>query len=53
MTSTDGDRSAYRWPTFPNNYYHSFEAYNDWVQLLEEYGLIGSGWCCSPRGLIE
>ena len=39
--STDGDRSAYRWPTFPNNNYHSFEAHNDWVQLLEEYGLIG------------
>ena len=39
--SPDGDRAQHRWPTFPNNNYHSFEAHDDWAQLLEEYGLIG------------
>jgi O-antigen ligase len=41
--SADGDRITGRWPTFPNNQYHSFEAHDDWAQLLEEYGLIGMG----------
>lgn len=39
--SSDGDREQGIWPTHPNNNYHSFEAHNDWAQLLEEYGLIG------------
>ena len=29
------------WPRFLNNEFHSYEAHNDWAQLLEEYGLIG------------
>jgi O-antigen ligase len=41
--SSDGNRITGRWPTFPNNQYHSFEAHNDWAQFLEEYGLIGLG----------
>jgi len=39
--SPDGDRAKGIWPTFPNNTYHSFEAHNDWAQLLEEYGMVG------------
>ncbi|MBN1672246.1 MAG: O-antigen ligase family protein [Kiritimatiellae bacterium] len=39
--SEDGDREAGKWPTFPNYHYHLYEVHNDWVQLLEEYGLIG------------
>jgi O-antigen ligase len=39
--SPDGDREAGRWPSSPNNTHYSFEAHNDWVQLLEEYGLAG------------
>lgn len=41
--TADGDRATGRWPTFPNNHYHSFEAHDDWAQFLEEYGLIGAG----------
>lgn len=41
--SPDGDRAARRWPTHLNNQYHSNAVHNDWVQLLEEYGLIGFG----------
>lgn len=39
--SADGDRERGIWPTHPNNSYHSFEAHNDWAQLLEEYGIVG------------
>jgi O-antigen ligase len=39
--SPDGDRERGIWPRFPNNRYHSFEAHNDWAQLLEEYGAVG------------
>lgn len=39
--SADGDRMTGRWPRFPNNHYHSFEAHDDWAQFLEEYGIIG------------
>jgi len=39
--SADGDRQAHKWPTHPNDTYHSYEVHNDWVQLLEEYGLVG------------
>lgn len=39
--SSDGDRAKGAWPTYLNNTFHSFEAHNDWVQLLEEYGAIG------------
>jgi hypothetical protein len=39
--SPDGDRERGIWPRFRNNTFHSFEAHNDWVQLLEEYGAVG------------
>jgi O-antigen ligase len=39
--SSDGDRERGIRPRFLNNTYHSFEAHNDWVQLLEEYGAVG------------
>jgi O-antigen ligase len=39
--SADGDREKGIRPRFLNNSFHSYEAHNDWVQLLEEYGLVG------------
>jgi len=39
--SPDGDREKGIWPTHLNNDYHSFEAHDDWAQLLEEYGVAG------------
>lgn len=39
--SADGDRGKGIWPRFLNNGFHSYEAHNDWVQLLEEYGAVG------------
>ena len=39
--SSDGDRQTGRWPTLTNNHFHSYEAHDDWAQLLEEYGLVG------------
>ncbi len=41
--SPDGDRVKGIWPTHLNNTFHSFEAHDDWVQLLEEYGIVGAG----------
>jgi O-antigen ligase len=37
----DGDRDQRRWPTQTNHDFHSYEVHSDWVQVLEEYGLIG------------
>lgn len=39
--SPDGDRETGRWPSRLNNEFVSYEVHSDWVQLLEEYGLIG------------
>jgi O-antigen ligase len=39
--SPDGDRVNGIWPTHLNNSFHSFEAHDDWAQLLEEYGGVG------------
>ncbi len=39
--SDDGDRATGRWPTRLNNSFYSYEVHSDWVQLLEEYGLVG------------
>jgi O-antigen ligase len=39
--SSDGDRERGIRPRFMNNTFHSFEAHNDWAQLLEEYGAVG------------
>ena len=37
----DGDVARGRWPEMTNENFHSFEVHNDWLQLLEEYGLAG------------
>jgi O-antigen ligase len=37
----DGDREKGVWPSQTNNDYHSYEVHSDWVQLLEEYGIVG------------
>ncbi len=39
--SPDGDRATGRWPTYPNTHYHANAVHNDWLQLLQEYGLVG------------
>ena len=39
--SADGNRETADWPSQINNRWHSYEVHNDWLQLLEEYGLIG------------
>jgi O-antigen ligase len=37
----DGDAARGMWPAMTNENFHSFEVHNDWLQLLEEYGLAG------------
>jgi O-antigen ligase len=44
----DGDRDQRRWPTQTNHDFHSYEVHSDWVQALEEYGLIGAGLLLLP-----
>lgn len=39
--SDDGDRDLGIRPTFMNDTFHSYEVHSDWVQLLEEYGIVG------------
>jgi O-antigen ligase len=39
--SPDGDRESGTWPTRPCDDFHSYEVHNDWLQLLEEYGIVG------------
>ncbi|MDA0989297.1 MAG: O-antigen ligase family protein [Verrucomicrobia bacterium] len=39
--SPDGDRQLHRWPSFPNYHFVANTVHNDWLQLLEEYGLVG------------
>jgi O-antigen ligase len=39
--SPDGNRETGKWPSLPNNDFHSYEVHSDWVQLLEEYGIAG------------
>lgn len=39
--SPDGDRESGDWPTLPNDTFHSYEVHSDWLQLLEEYGVVG------------
>ncbi len=50
--SDAGDRAAGRWPKFPNYAYNSNAVHNEWLQLLEEYGVFGfalfalpAAWC--------
>lgn len=39
--TADGDREQGIRPTLLNNHFHSYEVHSDWVQLLEEYGVVG------------
>ena len=39
--SSDGDQKQGIWPKYLNNSFHSYEAHNDWAQVLEEYGVVG------------
>jgi O-antigen ligase len=39
--SPDGDRDTGIWPTFTNTRNYSYKVHSDWLQLLEEYGIIG------------
>lgn len=39
--SGDGSREETIWPTRLNNKWYSYQTHNDWLQLLEEYGLFG------------
>ncbi len=39
--SNDGDRETGTWPTLVNEHFHSYEVHSDWLQLLEEHGLVG------------
>ena len=48
----DGDREHGIWPSQPNNTLHSFEVHSDWVQLLQEYGVIGLVLFLIPLGGI-
>ena len=41
--SGDGDRDAGVWPTLLNDDFHSYEVHSDWLQLLQEYGVVGMG----------
>lgn len=47
----DGDKENNIWPTLTNHYFHSYEVHNDWLQLLEEYGIIGFILFLVPFGL--
>jgi hypothetical protein len=50
--SPDGDREKAIWPTRPNYGWHSYEVHSDWVQLLEEYGLLGLVLFLIPLALV-
>lgn len=39
--SPDGDRETGQWPSRPNASRRSYEVHSDWLQLLEEYGVVG------------
>ena len=39
--SPDGDRAQGIWPTRPNSDTHAHQVHSDWLQLLEEYGIVG------------
>ncbi len=41
--SGDGDRESGKWPSQTNHTFHSYEVHSDWVQLLQEFGVVGFG----------
>ena len=46
--SSDGHRELGQWPSLPNNDFHSYEVHSDWLQLLEEYGVVGAVLFLAP-----
>jgi len=50
--SPDGDVEKGIWPTRTNEHFHSYEVHSDWVQLLQEYGLVGLALLLAPAGLL-
>ncbi len=55
--SPDGDRAKGIWPSRPNYTFHSYEVHSDWVQLLEELGVVGfalfGAAAAAGAGLLE
>lgn len=41
-----GHPETLRKPRLMNDYYHLYEVHSDWVQLLEEYGVVGFALFC-------
>jgi len=48
----DGDRSAGKWPTLRNDSFHSYAVHSDWLQLCEEYGVVGLLLLLVPMGVV-
>jgi O-antigen ligase len=48
----DGDREKGSWPTLTNHHFHSYEVHSDWLQLLEEYGIVGLLLFYMPLGFL-
>ncbi len=40
--SGDGDREAGVWPSLVNDDFHSYEVHSDWLELLQEQGIVGT-----------
>lgn len=50
--SNDGNRDLGIYPSRLNNTFHSYEVHNDWLQLLEEHGVVGFVFFLVPYSLI-
>lgn len=48
----DGDRDQGVWPTLTNHDFHSYEVHSDWLQLLQEFGIVGLLLFCLPLGAL-
>ncbi|MCK5849395.1 MAG: O-antigen ligase family protein [Kiritimatiellae bacterium] len=50
--SRDGDREFGVWPSQPNHGFWSDFVHSDWLQLLEEYGMVGLALFLIPAGVV-